>query len=169
MNDTERLAREWAEMIKAAPEDYGLASVHAAAEYILATTTPPTMADVEWDTKEHHLAGATLSGGSEVVMMWYDEDTNLIVTEKGFAPCEDLTPNGKRYELREITEPEHPETLTTMEDYENAPAGTIVAENGESPYVKRWPDDWADRFGEKRSNEGMSSTSRKVLRWGWGA
>lgn len=169
MNDTERLAREWAEMIKAAPEDYGLASVHAAAEYILATTTPPTMADVEWDTKEHHLAGATLSGGSEVVMMWYDEDTNLIVTEKGFAPCEDLTPNGKRYELREITEPEHPETLTTMEDYKNAPVGTIMANRGFFPLVKKEPNCWLDPFCIIHRDRGMAGASRKILRWGWGA
>lgn len=61
-----------------------------------------------------------------------------------------------------------PVELTTLEDFENAPAGTIVANNGDSPYTKRGLGDWADRFDEKRSNEGMSGTSRKVLRWGWG-
>ena len=60
-----------------------------------------------------------------------------------------------------------PVELTTVEDYDNAPAGTIVALNGDSPYLKRVLGDWADRFGDKRSDEGMAGTSRKVLRWGW--
>ena len=60
-----------------------------------------------------------------------------------------------------------PVELTTVEDYDNAPAGTIVALNGDSPYLKRVLGNWADRFGDKRSDEGMAGTSRKVLRWGW--
>ena len=61
-----------------------------------------------------------------------------------------------------------PVELVTVEDFENAPAGTIVALNGDSPYLKRVLGDWADRFGDKRSDEGMAGISRKVLRWGWG-
>lgn len=58
-NNTKRLAREWAERIKAAPEGTYTPRAIAAAEHILATTTPPTMAEVEWNNEEHHLAGAT--------------------------------------------------------------------------------------------------------------
>lgn len=164
-DNTERLARKWAEYIKSETSLIRTQEVHAAAEYILATTTPPTMADVEWGP-EHYLAGATTPEGLEVVMMWHDEHTDNIITDEGAIPRDRLISNGKGYNLREIKEPEHPETLTMAEDYENAPAGTIVAENGDSPYIKRGLGDWADRFGDKRSNEGMSGISRKVLRWG---
>lgn len=168
-NDIERLARRWAERITAQPDWKWDPGLTAAAEHILATTTPPTMADVEWGP-EHYLAGATTPEGLEVVMMWHDEHTENIITDEGNIPRYRLMPNGKTYRLAEVTdEPEHPEVLSTVEDYENAPAGTIVANNGDSPYTKRGLGDWADRFDDKRSNEGMSDTSRKVLRWGWGA
>lgn len=174
-NDTERLAREWAEYIKSEKSILRTQEVYAAADYILANASLPTMADVKWDDEKHLMAGAARDYGTgpvDVVMLaGIEERIDFIMLDGtcSYGPSDQFTPNGKRYELREIKEPKHPETLTTEQDYENAPAGTIVAENGESPYVKRWLDDWADRFGEKRSNEGMSSTSRKVLRWGWGA
>lgn len=48
-NETERLAREWAEKIKSVPViNYGI-QANAAAEHILATIAPLTMADVDWD------------------------------------------------------------------------------------------------------------------------
>lgn len=142
------------------------------AEYVLATTGEPTMADVEWDDEKHHMAGATLPGGGEVVMVWPDvHNPDLIITKEGEWARKELTPNGKRYELREVgapEQPEHPATLETLEDYENAPVGTIVAYAGCSPYLKKGPDKWEDTHYEVRGNEGMSGVSRQMLRRGWG-
>lgn len=61
-----------------------------------------------------------------------------------------------------------PETLTTVEDFENAPAGTIVANGGRSPYVKRVPGNWEDTFNGVHSAVKLAGISLKVLRWGWG-
>ena len=101
-------------------------------------------------------------------MMWYDEPHICISTEMGPMPREWLIPNGKRYELREISKPEHPETLATAEDYKNAPIGTIVEESYCSPFMKNGADIWANTFNDTFSKEEMAGTPRKVLRWGWG-
>ena len=179
-NEQERLAREWAERkLYTAQRHLEDAGYHtnpdtiAAAEYILATTTPPTMADVEWDHGAHCLAG--VETGYEDAVMLHRHGRNMIVLYDlntggiNFCDRSDLTPNGKRYELREVVEPEHPETLTTVEDYENAPEGTIVASNGkwEVPFMKQnglWR-----RNGISFSNNDMSQGHEHwVLRWGWG-
>lgn len=52
-NELERLAREWAERTKTAPGVKSHPGLTAAIEHILDSTTPPTMADVEWDEAEH--------------------------------------------------------------------------------------------------------------------
>ncbi|MBC3179392.1 hypothetical protein [Corynebacterium lujinxingii] len=125
-NNQERLAREWAERIKSVPEvNYG-PEANAAAEIVLATTTPPTMADAEWEHEKHHLAGANYKDGSPVVMIdatglgeIYSIDLGAPHGRMFFPYMGDLIPNGKRYELREITEPEHlvePSTKT-MDEY----------------------------------------------------
>ena len=120
-NQQERLAREWAERVKSVPEvNYG-PEANAAAEIVLATTTPPSMADVEWDHEKHHLAGATTSSGKELVMFRLDiDDDDCVFTNLGCCSRDLLTPNGKKYELREITdEPEHPvePSTKTMDEY----------------------------------------------------
>jgi len=164
--ETERMARQWAEWNKSC--EVSSPEIQAAANFILANTPAPTMAEVEWDDDEHHLAGATTGDGLDVVMICNDYDTDCIITGDGFTPRDELTPNGKRYELREITnEPEHPETLTTLEDYEDAPAGTIVASNICLPYMKYELDSWTDNFGTTVSNEELVGGPTTVLRWGW--
>lgn len=159
MTNKEKIAREWAEYYqndwpKFTPGTHAAELVEkakAAAEYIMEHTTPPTMEDVEWEHDLHHFAGATADTGAGVVMVdphgpgitVFDLDTEEVVAA---SPAE-ITPNGKRYELREVIvsqdenvaddRPEHPRVLHTVEDYENAPDGTIVAETG--PYeVLRW-------------------------------
>lgn len=175
-NERERLAREWAESKLAMPTGHLDADVIAAAEHILATTTEPTMADVEWDDKKHYLAGATTTTGEVVVMMRHDtDDTDLIVCDQNAWQPYQLTPNGKRYELVEVTdkpaqadEPEYPETLTTLEDYEGAPDGTIVAVPGwgSVPLLKRGGEWHRDRLTFE-SRELTDGWSMAVLRWGW--
>lgn len=163
-----RLARQWAKSITSAPENTYGQSATAAAKIILGVTSPVTMADAEWDDDEHYLAGATMSGDNEVVMMCYEEGIDCIVTnEGGFSP-DSLVPNGKEYKLVEITDnPGRPETLTTAEDYKNAPVGTIVALNGSPPYLKSGKRDWSNMLDKTFSEAALAGLSCKVLRWGW--
>lgn len=176
--NTARL-RRWAESVLAMPAGHHDEDVIAAAEHILATTTPPAMDEVEWDNEKHRGLGAVDEAGQGWVMLQDDGgyinciglDLNPVGAERG-----DLTPNGKRYELVEVTdkpdqadEPEYPETLTTVEDYENAPEGTIVASNGqwEVPHMKQNGLWW--RSGIASDNEFMARNCHPVLRWGWDA
>ena len=171
MNNTEtaRLAREWADTRN---PDTLTDLARAAREHILATTTEPTMADIGWDDEEHRLAGATTPEGTEVVMMWHDADeTNQIICLNSAWEPDRLTPNGKKYELREVTpsmdEPTHPATLTTLEDYINAPAGTVIAEPGGLAWTKRSSGGWtADSIW--LPNPDVADKERQVLRWRWG-
>ena len=181
-NERERLAREWAEIKLAMPTGHLDADVIAAAEHILATTTDPlTMADVEWDHEKHYLAGAHLDASNRDAVMLGTWDDMIVVVD---VPRESdksnmsllvrstkngVTPNGKRYRLVEDVEPEHPETLTTVEDYENAPTGTVVTRKGCEPWAKRDSDDWCITGGHKsRMDYHMADSKRDVLRWGWG-
>lgn len=171
-NQTARLAREWAKFALTVPD--GSPGSRAAAEHIMATTTEPTMADVEWDWDKHMLAGATLAvdGATfEATMLTFEDGFISYVTqsgERGMAFPERLTPNGKKYELREVTGDEHPETLTTVEDYANAPVGTIAAVDFFLPLVKLSRGFWASSMGENYSDEDIAGARRKVLRRGWG-
>lgn len=173
MTDTERLAREWAQTT----QPKGDAKTRAAIEHIMATTTPQTMADVEWEDEKHYLAGAVDADGHEVAML-AKLDKNIrvcYIDQMGlaypmFESPKTLTPNGKRYELREVgapEEPEHPATLETQADYENAPEGTVVAEPRWQAWQKRATGKWV--YAEsKRDSGSIAGTERRVLRWGWG-
>ena len=120
MTDREKLARQWAESRQ--QFDNRSERERAAAEYILATTTEPTMADVEWDDDIHRGLGAVDDAGQEWVM---SQDDGNYINCIGFdldtcgALAADLTPNGKRYELREVTKPDHPvePSTKTMDEY----------------------------------------------------
>lgn len=170
--DIAKLARKWAADCQGEGKlpAYGIAA-QAAAEYILATTTPLTMADVDWNDEKHHLAGATTHDGEEVVMVWPTAyTTDYITAVEGEWRRDQLTPNGKKYELREVgatEEPEHPATLETRADYANAPVGTVVAEPGGSARTKGHDGNWY-RGGDCLTNGLMADTERDVLRWGWG-
>ena len=169
-NDIARKAREWADTRN---PDTLSELARAAWQYVMVTTDPPTMANVEWDNEEHHLAGATTSEGGSVVMLWHDDiDTDHIITAHAEWPRDRLTPNGKRYELREIgapEQPEHPETLVTLEDYANAPVGTVVAMRGCFAWTKGDCGDWGDGDGRNWDTNGeMAGIERQVLRKGWG-
>ena len=164
-NETQRLARKWVQ--KTNPK--GDRETLAAIEQILATTDPLTMADVEWRDEEHHLAGATTHDGEEVAMIW-PQTATYIATNKGSRRRDQLTPNGKKYELREVGAPEQPArpaTLETVEDYVNAPHGTIVAEPGYYAWTKDNDGDWQQGNGWRTSDE-MAGTKRDMLRRGWG-
>lgn len=58
------------------------------------------------------------------------------------------------------------ETVTTQEDYEALPEGSVVAKRGENPWV-HLPYMWVQSF-DSTDNAGMAGTVRHVLRYGWG-
>lgn len=183
--DLKTSARRWAweyMLCNAELPEHAQDDEYRAAQHILATTTPLTMADVKWDNRHF---GRVCEGedGVEWVMLYRRGDGRIMgVTPdlqkvRGLRP-QWLTPNGKRYELREVTvssnenvgsdQAEHPETLRTKDDYENAPRGTIVARNEYSPHMKHVQNVWGNAFNDTYSDERLAGTSRKVLRWGWG-
>lgn len=168
---TEQLAREFAEHVMSTTLERIDPVQRAAAEYILAHAPKQTMADVAWDHEKHYLAGATTSNGGSVVMLWHDDiDTDHIITDHAEWPRDRLTPNGKHYELREVgapEQPEHPATLETQADYENAPEGTVVAEPDRYAWSKEYGGEWRQGGGWRTSHE-MAGTKRDMLRWGWG-
>lgn len=146
---------------------------------------PPTMADVEWRDEEHYLAGANDYEDNEVVMLGKIGD-NIRVCDVGklgieFAialePSQNLIPNGKRYTLTTLEELYAQEardhlsrrtgSLFTAGDYEDAPVGTIVSGNEQTPYVKLGKNKWSDCVGDTYSDTGMAGARRNVLRNGW--
>lgn len=182
MTDQEKLARQWAESVRKSDPIIS-ERARAAADYILEHTVPPTMADVEWDPAKHYFAGATsFVSGHDVIML--EKLDGMITTfsrrdntTRRNTP-NDLTPNGKRYELREVgatvssnenvgaDQPDRPEVLTTVKDYANAPEGTIVARPEGDPYMAK--DCKWKRNGWPYSATHVAGTPRTVLRWGWG-
>ena len=188
MTEQEQLAREWAEKIKKkasrSPSWFDEECI-AAADLVLANTTPPTMEGVEWDAREHRGLGTVGEDGTEWVMLhmmpndWIACISSDLRKYRHLKP-KWLTPNGKRYELVDITdkpepgpepepEPEHPKTLSTVEDYENAPVGTVVAIRRGKPWTKNKTRLWGREYNRalQVENEQMSAISREVLRWGW--
>lgn len=134
-NERERLARQWAEKVRSVPEiNYG-PEANAAAEIVLATTAPPAMDEVEWDEEKHALTGAVVDVGGgpiEVVMLAGSVDGIDYVTldgKFGYEPRYYFTPNGKRYELVEVTDkPENPvePSTKTMDEYSLAECADMV-------------------------------------------
>ena len=67
-----------------------------------------------------------------------------------------------------MLEANHPVTLSSAEDYANAPTGTIVADNSSAAYAKVKGDSWESTYNCRYSDKVMSDLSRTVLRWGTG-
>lgn len=172
MTDQKKLARQWAE--SRGQFENRSERERAAAEFILANTESETMMGREWVHSEHHMAGADWEGDIPVVMIdpasgrstfvfTVEEEDVHEVADK------DLTPNGKRYKLVEDTTPDHPEVLETLEDYVNAPEGTIIAKPGDHPWIKE-DRMWRSPLGWDSSHSLALSweSARTVLRWGEG-
>ena len=172
MTDQKKLARQWAE--SRGQFENRSERERAAAEFILANTKSETMMGREWVHSEHHMAGADWEGYIPVVMIdpASGRSTYVFTVEEEDvheAADKDLTPNGKRYKLVEVTEPGHPEVLETFEDYENAPEGTVVSRPDYHPWVKT-DGVWCTLSGRDSSGAIALYTNltRTVLRWGWG-
>lgn len=163
VNEVKMRAREWA-ITETTDSDDDLK--RAALDFILATTLP-TMAEVEWDEDEHYLAGCETSSWS-VVMLRRVQGENVLVHNLDCGVTEvydrgDLTPNGKRYKIVEITTPEY---LETEDDYKNAPVGTIMAVPRQSPLCKIYTGEWRGLFDHKL--DVSAGEKYQVLRWGRG-
>lgn len=102
-----QLARQWAEWSKSC--EVSSPEIQAAANFILAHTTPPTMADVEWDDELHYLAEAEHSEEGKVTMVSKACDTGEIYYLRWgstgrlmvLGSPDKLTPTGRRYVLQE--------------------------------------------------------------------
>lgn len=151
----EKLARRWAERklenAKRHLEDAGYVTredTMAAIEHVLATTTPPSMDEVEWDEEKHALTGAVVDVGGgpvEVVMLVGSVDGIDYVT---------------------LEQPEHPETLRTVEDYKDAPVGTIV-DIDEMVSVRGAYGWYSAGYEDRKSSEYMAHLGKgEVIRWG---
>lgn len=185
-NTDAQIAREWARRAVDSAENAQPVSrgALAAARHILATTTPPTMVDVEWDDEVHAGLCAEHCDGYEVLMLgkesWDDDRIYCRWTVHGeafFGPIHKLhlTPiPGRKIDLtpRSGSEQEptqdHPTELTTWKDYRNAPEGTIVAKEGGKPFVLM-DELWMDPNSRFFDHWYMVGTRRRVLRWGWEA
>lgn len=102
-----QLARQWAEWNKSC--EVSSPEIQAAANFILAHTTPPTMADVEWDDELHYLAEAEHPKLGKVIMLSRSGHRSDIYYLRsgvdgrviGLDSPDKLTPTGRRYVLQE--------------------------------------------------------------------
>lgn len=103
-----QLARQWAEWNKSC--EVSSPEIQAAANFILAHTTPPTMAEVEWDNDKHYLAEAEHLQFGKVIMLYKNPAADSIEViyknQDGITPSITypgaLTPTGRRHTLTEV-------------------------------------------------------------------
>ena len=185
LEELAQIAREWAEKISVrekitfSVDDETL----AAARHILATTTPPTMADIAWDDDVHTGLCALYACGDLVLMIGPDldnKDTIICHYIHYGSPvtvgllAEKLTPvPGTKINLTPRREPEpestpdHLTVLTTENDYASAPTGTVVASDFSDPWVKDDLGFWlVCGEGGSEISRLMALSARRVLRWG---
>ncbi|OFP38120.1 hypothetical protein HMPREF2990_01575 [Corynebacterium sp. HMSC071B10] len=129
-NEPNKEAVEWArnfihtEAAKADP------ARKSAAEFILANAPNLSMDQTDWDDRVHHLAGADHLDGGERVMLYPDPaNQNQVVCTDSICADDMLIPNGKRYQVLELTDDIHPRELLSPGDYDQAPKGTVVSAN----------------------------------------
>lgn len=181
--DDAQIARGWAEkaMNLGLSDDVPIEGYRSAVRHILATTTPPTMADVEWDDEVHTGQCAEHPMYEEVRMMCLDWENDhadhiLCYLRPGVfygLPMSSLTPiPDSKIDLTPRREPEpeftpdHPAVLTTEEDYAEAPERTIVAAFRNHPWMK--VGGFWGRNGVKYYAAELCGVPRQVLRWGDG-
>lgn len=157
LEELAQVAREWAEraMNLDLSDDVPRCGYRAAARYILATTTPPTMADVEWDDEvhsglcaEHTKLGTVLmlSEWSGEIACFAEGYTTLWLAPKHLTPLPgpkiDLTP---RQEPESTPEPEQPRQEDVKPDPQPGEAWLIEYEGNRyeavcwySPLYAHW-------------------------------
>lgn len=131
--------------------------------------TGGTMDKIAWSDDVHRGMAAVDENGNTWIMQ--SEETraiNLIHPEtlaSAWAYKKYLTPTGTRYEL--TPKRDHPEELNTLDDYENAPIGTIVTTGSGHPITKT-ETGWATSTGRTISSQRVAELGAhgKVHRWG---
>lgn len=171
-----REAREWARQT-IQQKDGRLYGEVAAAEAVLELSEEPSLENEEWDRKKHFLLGVTDDDGDNGVLVGSNGSGEFQVYYPLFngvltAFDSNLRPNGKKYQItEEDAAPEvaaaQPKTLTTKEDYENAPAGTVVALHLFAPWTKSHNGKWESGTSSVGSHDLSLSGPHTVLRWGW--
>lgn len=182
-----KMVMEWLEKMKYRARSWGDVEVEAAISRILRSLPEPaqtTFADIPTDmwaehwgsaveNREHGWKGWALGAdtdGAIVVLIeenglptlwWWPENTVLL-------------PDEPRLTIPGVTEepkPTHPATLTTEEDYENAPAWTVIYDSldPERVWLKGRGDSWfkAAAMGCEWSTDMADRGTSTVLRWGW--
>ena len=182
MNGDMAIIREWAEA-KVSGRHFATDCDLKVARYILASMPAPTMAETEWDDDvhaglcaEHPVYGAVRMIGANPagdIQFLYAEEGRL--RHRWTHPA-NLTPiPGTKIDLAPRREqgpeptPEHPAVLTTREDYENAPAGTIAADDdGAAVKVSDGTWKWTGSELSYRSDDLCygESDPMTVARWG---
>ena len=61
-----------------------------------------------------------------------------------------------------------PVELTSLEEFNNAPLGTVVAKPQGNSYQKVYADYWESFDDELKTEEMAAKGPWKILRWGWG-
>lgn len=105
-----QLARQWAERNKTC--EVSSPEIQAAANFILANTPTPSMAEVEWDDDKHYLAEAESEAYGLVIMLQKSKETgNILIIFRGelkdyliWQKPNFLAPTGRRYTLTEVQE-----------------------------------------------------------------
>ena len=154
----------------------------AAADYILEHMHARTMGSVEWKDSEHRGAGATDVAGNLWIMLDNKARGYIFCIAPNLSTCEisadNLIPNGERYELNQVraivsrnenVAPGHPEFLASIEEYRDAPDGSVAAADGYVPFIKSG-NMWSVPSAVSRYThvEMADNNRRRVLRWGIG-
>lgn len=98
-----------------------------------------------------------------IARRWAEENINALTP----TPMTPDQRNAVAAHILATTAPERPAWVSTKEDYENAPTGTIVAGDYADPWVKDYMGFWlACSAGESETSQEMALAARRVLRRG---
>ena len=169
-NNEIREARAWARGSYPAGRD-------VAAKLLLQLTEEPSLESLEWDEKKHFLLGVLDTDGDDGVLVgsteygtfdvYYPQYSGIVTMSNV-----DLRLNGKKYRITGEEDSaksveDRPKMLIHLADYENAPAGTVVALNQFTPWTKMSDGKWESGTSRVGSGDLRLSGPHKVLRWEW--
>ena len=132
--------------------------------------TGGTMDKIAWSDNIHRGMAAIDENDETWIMQDQEDDIINLIHPKTLAYVwsykKDLTPTGTHYEF--TPKRDHPEELDTLDDYENAPIGTIVTNGSGHPIMKTgtgWDTSAGTTISSQRVAE-IAGTPGKVHRWG---
>lgn len=139
-----------------------------AAKALLDLLPSPTVDEVGWDWDTHHMAGAISPQEEEVIMLWYDDDANLVICAESVWRPDELTPTGRHYKLI-ATDEQSPHTryLTTLEELDSAVEGTVIVKPGSEPHMMDHALGWISPSDHDANEHVAENLPWQVLRWGW--